>query len=80
MAATAYLTVDDILGLYAALFGGTVEQAADQLRGRDGLESALARPQQYAHYQAADLALQAAVLAHGIPRGRSSSTATSAWP
>ena len=56
MAETAYLTVDDVLGLYAALFGCTVEQATDQLRSRDGLESALARPRQYAHYQAADLA------------------------
>lgn len=30
------------------------------------LESALERPRSYAHYQDADLALQAAVLAHGI--------------
>ncbi len=70
MAETAYLTVDDVLGLYAALFGCTVAQAADQLRSRDGLESALARPRQYAHYQAADLALQAAVLAHGVAEGQ----------
>ncbi len=70
MAETAYLTVDDVLGLYAALFGGTVAQAADQLRSRDGLESALARPRQHAHYQAADLALQAAVLAHGVAEGQ----------
>jgi death on curing protein len=34
------------------------------------LESALARPETYAHYQDADLALQAAVLAHGIAEGQ----------
>lgn len=34
--------------------------------GEDGLEIALARPLMYAHYQAADIALQAAALAHGI--------------
>jgi len=33
---------------------------------RAGLESALGRPRAYAHYEEADLALQAAVLAHGI--------------
>lgn len=44
--------------------------AADQLRNRDGLESALARPETYAHYEDADLALQAAVLAQGIAEGQ----------
>ena len=34
------------------------------------MESALARPEAYAHYQDADLALQAAVLAHGIAEGQ----------
>jgi death-on-curing protein len=34
------------------------------------LESALARPETYAHYQDADLTLQAAVLAHGIAEGQ----------
>ena len=33
---------------------------------KPGLESALGRPRNYAHYQEADLALQAAALAHGI--------------
>lgn len=32
------------------------------------LEGALARPATHAHYQDADLALQAAVLAHGIAK------------
>jgi death-on-curing protein len=34
------------------------------------LESAIARPETYAHYQDADLALQAAALAHGIAEGQ----------
>jgi death-on-curing protein len=41
-------------------------EARDQLRNPDGLEGALARPINYAHYQAADFAMQAAVLAVGI--------------
>lgn len=61
-----YLEFADALELYAAIVDGTVEQAGDQLRNRDGLESALARPRSYAHYENADLALQAAALAHGI--------------
>jgi death-on-curing protein len=61
-----YLGVDDVLELYAGIFQGTVEEAADQLRSRSGLEGALARPLWHAHYSGADLAMQAAVLAHGI--------------
>ena len=61
-----YIEFADALELYAAIIGGTVEQAADQLRDQAGLESALGRPRNYAHYQEADLALQAAALAHGI--------------
>jgi death-on-curing protein len=61
-----YLILEDILGIYAAIIRGTAAQAADHLRSRDALEGALARPEHYAHYQHADLALQAAVLAHGI--------------
>lgn len=61
-----YLGLDDALELYAAIISGTVAQAADQLRDRGGLESALGRPLSYAHYEDADIALQAAVLAHGI--------------
>ncbi|MGN6373184.1 MAG: type II toxin-antitoxin system death-on-curing family toxin [Solirubrobacteraceae bacterium] len=40
------------------------------MRNRAGLESAIARPETYAHYQEADLALQATVLAHGIAEGQ----------
>lgn len=61
-----YLELVDVLELYAAIIGGTVKLAGDHLRNRSGLESALARPRSYAHYEQADLALQAAVLAHGI--------------
>jgi death-on-curing family protein len=65
-----YLTLGDVLELYALIIGATDVEAGDQLRNRDGLEGALARPETYAHYQDADLALQAAVLAHGIAEGQ----------
>lgn len=61
-----YIELADALELYAAIIGGTTGQAVDQLRDRAGLESALGRPRNYAHYQEADLALQATALAHGI--------------
>ena len=63
---TEYLDLDDVLGFYAELFSYSIQEAADHLLKPQLLESALVRPQQYAHYQGADLALQAAVLAHGI--------------
>jgi death-on-curing protein len=65
-----YLTLEDILGLYGLIIGATATEAANHLRNRSGLESALARPETYAHYEHADLALQAAVLAHGIAEGQ----------
>lgn len=61
-----YIELADALEFYAEIIGGTIGQAADQLRDQAGLESALGRPRNYAHYQEADLALQAAALAHGI--------------
>jgi len=61
-----YIELADALEFYAAIIGGTTGQAADQLRDQAGLESALGRPHNYAHYQEADLALQAAALAHGV--------------
>ncbi len=61
-----YLSFDGALEIFATIVGGTAAQAADQLRSRDALEGALGRPQSYAHYEQADLALQAAVLAQGI--------------
>lgn len=65
-----YLTLADVLELHALIIGATAAKAADQLRNRAGLESAIARPETYAHYQDADLALQASVLAHGIAEGQ----------
>ena len=67
---TVYLGVDDILSLYAEVFQCTKEQARDQLRNSEGLEGALARPLWQAHYGKADIAKQAAVLAHGIAEGQ----------
>jgi death-on-curing protein len=61
-----YLVLDDALEIYAAIIGGTAVQAVDYLRSRDVLEGALGRPKSHSHYGQADLALQAAVLAHGI--------------
>jgi death on curing protein len=61
-----HLELVDALELYGLIIGASADQAADQLRDAAGLESALARPQMYRHYEAADLALQASVLAHGI--------------
>lgn len=61
-----YLELADALELYAAIIGGTLVRAADQLRDQGALEGALARARSYADYEDADIALQAAVLAHGI--------------
>lgn len=65
-----YLDFADALELYAAIMGATAEQAADQLRDRPGLESALRRPLNYALYEQADFALQGSALAHGIAEGQ----------
>jgi death-on-curing protein len=61
-----YLITEDVLEIYAAIIDGSPTEAMDHLRSRGGLEGALARPGTYAHYGNADLALQAAILAHGI--------------
>jgi death-on-curing protein len=65
-----YLGLDDVLGIYADIFGLTDQEARDRLRNEVGLGGALGRPQNYAHYQGADISLQAAVLAHGIAEGQ----------
>jgi len=65
-----YLTLEDVLALYAEVFSCTQREAAEQLRDSAGLESALARPSMYAQYPEADLAMQVAVLAHGIAEGQ----------
>ena len=61
-----YLTLDDVLELFAAIIDGTPTEASNHLRTREGLAGALARPATHAHYEDADVALQGAVLAHGI--------------
>lgn len=65
-----YLHIEHILDLYANLLECTLQEASDQLRDAGGLDGALGRPEQYAYYEGADLALQAAVLAHGIAEGQ----------
>jgi hypothetical protein len=51
------------------IFGCSDAQARDQLRDYSGVEAARARPPSYAHYEHADLALQAAALAQGLAEG-----------
>lgn len=65
-----YLDLEDVLGLYADVFGCSEQEARDQLRSPDGLAGALARGETHAHYEGADLAKQAAVIAHGIAEGQ----------
>jgi death-on-curing protein len=65
-----YLTIDDVLAVYAEIFGCSDAEARLCLRASDILESALDRPKQYAYYQGADLLLQAVVMAHGIAEGQ----------
>ncbi len=65
-----YLTTEDVIGLHAEILGCTEREATDHLRSPEGLEGALARPLWHADYGAADLAMQAAVLAHGIAEGQ----------
>ncbi len=64
------LDLDDIVRLHARIFQIDAVAARDRLRDTAALESALARPAHYAVYQGADLATQAAVLAHGIAQGQ----------
>jgi death on curing protein len=59
-----YLTLADVLELQALIIDTTATVQSC------GIGSALARPETYAHYRDADLALQAAVLAHGIAEGQ----------
>ncbi len=62
-----YLELEDALDIYASIFEWSPAEAANHLRNRAGLESALDRPYNYVRFgYEADLALQAAVLVHGI--------------
>lgn len=66
-----YLDVDDVLRLYARIFDIELEAARDRVRDAGSLESALALPMNHASYHGADLAMQAAILAHGIAQSQS---------
>jgi death-on-curing protein len=65
-----FLSAAEVIALHAHIFGISDEQAADRLRSYSVLAGAVGRPRQHAHYGGADLALQAAVLAHGIAEGQ----------
>lgn len=64
------LELADVLGLHADIFDLDERGAEDRLRNEEGLRSALNRPRTYAHYGGADIASQAAALAHGITEGQ----------
>ena len=72
-----YLTLDDVLGLHGLIIGAGSAEAADQLRNRDGLESALARPAAYAHYETLTWRSKPPCSHTVLLRVNSSSTATS---
>jgi death on curing protein len=61
-----YFEVETILRIHANIFDVSVDEARDRVLKPEGLASVVQRPESYAYYQNADLALQAAVLAHGI--------------
>jgi death-on-curing family protein len=69
-AGSVFLSADDVILLYAQLMDIDENLAQSQVRNRDGLESAVARCEWYACYAEADLATQAAVLAHGLAEGQ----------
>jgi death on curing protein len=66
-----YLDADDIIALHGLALGRSAQRAADQLRSRTTLEGAVARPMWHAVYSGADVAMQAAVLAHGVAESQS---------
>jgi len=75
-----YLEVEDIIAIYAEIFGCTDQEAMDQLRSRPGVEGALHRPQVYAHYQQAVLLSRRLPLPTASPRVSVSSRGTSVSP
>jgi death on curing protein len=59
--------VDDVIQFHADAMDVSLDDARARLGVNEGkLASATERPQTYAYYQGADLALQAVMLAHGI--------------
>jgi death on curing protein len=65
-----YLELEDVIALYADLFGLSDQGARHRLRNEDGLRSALHRPKTFAHYMKADISTQAAAWAHAIAEGQ----------
>jgi death-on-curing protein len=67
---TIHLDVEAVLLVHAAIFGLSLAAARDRVLTSEGLASAVNRAPTYEHYRGADLALQGAVLAHGIAEGQ----------
>ena len=65
-----YLDVDLILTVHAAVFALSVDDARKRVLKAHELASVVHRPRTHAEYAGADLAHQAAVLAHGIAEGQ----------
>ncbi len=65
-----YLTAEDVVATYGALFECDQQTTLDLLRDPAGLEGGLSRPLQWALHENADLATQAAALAHAIAEGQ----------
>ena len=66
-----YLELEDVVRIHARIFAVDDATARRRLRDPGALESALGRALQYAVYQGADIATQAAILAHGIVQSQS---------
>lgn len=60
------LSADHIIEVHATIFAISHEAARDRVHDAEGLEAAAIRPANYRHYRGADVALQAAALAHAI--------------
>ena len=61
-----YPELADAIEAHAAALGVTFRTAKHHIEHEDWLLSALGRPAQHAHYRAAGIVAQAAVLAHGL--------------
>ncbi|MEK6206040.1 MAG: type II toxin-antitoxin system death-on-curing family toxin [Chloroflexota bacterium] len=65
-----YVDLAEALALYAEIKGLSLAETQDELRDENLLQSALARPENAAHYANADLAEQAASLLCGIAQNQ----------
>ncbi|MBN1490084.1 MAG: type II toxin-antitoxin system death-on-curing family toxin [Phycisphaerae bacterium] len=61
-----YLTYDELIALHVVLVRGKMQETYYGVRDEGLLRSALARPQNAAHYENADATKQAAYLFHGL--------------